>query len=79
MPKSKKLSLESTLTRLGATLTRLEDEQISLSESLAAFEDGLKLVREAQAELQAAEQRVAILTEESGEPVPQPLHDKGEA
>jgi exodeoxyribonuclease VII small subunit len=79
MPKSKKLSLESTLTQLTATLTRLEDEQISLSDSLSAFEDGLKLVREAQAELQAAEQRVAILTEESGALVSQPLQDKDEA
>lgn len=78
MPKSKKTSLETTLAQLETTLNTLEDEQLSLTESLGAFETGLKLVREAQAELHSAEQRVVTLMEESGNPVATPLKDQNE-
>ena len=61
MPKSKKTSLETTLAQLETTLNTLEDQQLSLADSLGAFETGLKLVREAQAELQSAEQRIVTL------------------
>lgn len=79
MPKNKKPSLENTLGKLESTLIRLEDDQLSLTDSLGAFEEGLKLVREAQAELQTAEQRIVALTEESGDPSSTPFQDKDDA
>jgi len=70
VPKSKKPGLEAVFSQLESTISRLDNQQLSLEESLTAFEAGLTLVRQAQAELQNAEQRVAALTEEAGQPVP---------
>ena len=69
MAKNTKLNLEATLAQLEATIDKLEEEQLGVADSLAAFEAGLKLVRTAQKELQQAEQRVVALVEEAGNPV----------
>lgn len=69
MEKTNKLDLEKTLAQLEATIEKLEEEQLGVADSLAAFEAGLKLVRSAQKALQQAEQRVVALVEEEGKPV----------
>jgi len=69
MPKEKKPDLEATLAQLEGTIEKLDEEQLSVAESLAAFENGLKLIRQAQKSLQEAEQRVVALIEKDGEPV----------
>ena len=76
MTKDNKLSLEATLAQLETTIEKLDKEQLSVADSLAAFEAGLKLVRKAQQDLQAAEQRVVALIEEGGEPSPKPFLDE---
>ncbi len=76
MAKDTKLDLEATLTQLEDTIDKLDEEQLSVADSLAAFEAGLKLIRQAQKELQAAEQRVVSLIEEGGEPSAKPFHDE---
>jgi len=68
MAKSTKLDLETTFSQLEATIDKLEDEQASLQESLTAFEQGIKLTRQAQQTLLEAEQKVKLLLEEGGEP-----------
>ena len=68
MAKDSKLNLETTLAKLEATIEKLDEEQLSVEDSLSAFEAGLKLVRKAQKDLQDAEQRVMALVEEGGEP-----------
>jgi len=79
MAKNDKLKLEETLSQLETTIAQLDEEQLSVAESLAAFETGLKLIRKAQKELQDAEQRVVALIEEGGEPMAKPfLEDSGE-
>ena len=50
-----------------------------MADSLAAFETGLKLIRQAQKELQDAEQRVIALIEEGGEPVAKPFQEDNTA
>jgi len=61
MTKKDKLNLEATLSQLEGTIDKLDEEQLSVADSLAAFETGLKLIRQAQKELQDAEQRVTAL------------------
>ena len=52
----------------------MEDGDLSLEESLNAFESGIKLTRQCQQALQQAELKVQKLSQsEDGEPVLQPL------
>ena len=44
----------------------MEEGELSLEDSLAAFERGIKLTRECQAALKDAEQKVQVLLDESG-------------
>ena len=62
------LVFESAITKLEAITTRLESEDTSLADSLASFEEGVTLTRDAQRALAAAEQKVKLLLEEKGEP-----------
>ena len=48
---------------------RLEQGDLSLEESLAAFERGVLLTRTCQSALKEAEQKVEILLKKAGEPV----------
>lgn len=55
------LSFEKALTDLEQTVARLEKGNISLNESLALFEKGVKLARFLRSELDKAERKVDIL------------------
>jgi exodeoxyribonuclease VII small subunit len=61
-------SLEKTLETLEALVEKMESGDLSLEESLQAFEQGVRLTREAQQALQAAEQKVRILLQDDQEP-----------
>lgn len=76
MAKKDKLNLEATLSQLETTIDKLDEEQLSVADSLLAFETGLKLIRQAQKELQDAEQRVIALIEEGSEPVAKPFQEE---
>ncbi|MGB1310519.1 MAG: exodeoxyribonuclease VII small subunit, partial [Leucothrix sp.] len=52
---------------LEATITRMEKGEMSLEEALQSFEAGVRLSRECQQLLAAAEQRVTLLTEDGEE------------
>lgn len=72
MPKASNkqtLSIEATISNLEKILHRMESEEQPLETSLADFEEGIRLTRDAQKMLQEAEQKVQLLTENSnGEP-----------
>ncbi|MCM2321181.1 MAG: exodeoxyribonuclease VII small subunit [Pseudomonas sp.] len=61
---------EQSLTELQTLVERLESGELSLEDSLAAFEQGIRLTRECQGALSQAEQKVQILLGESGETAP---------
>lgn len=63
-------AFEETLASLEALVARMEDGQMSLDEALVAFETGVRLTRECQQALQAAELRVQMLSRADGEPEP---------
>lgn len=65
--KQKPVDFEKSLGQLEALVDKLEAGDLSLEESLQAFEEGVKLTRECQSRLAEAEQRVQILVEQQGE------------
>lgn len=55
---------EQTLERLEAVVDRLGEGELQLEESLAAFEDGVRLSRECAKQLEAVEKRIEVLTKD---------------
>ena len=72
----KTLSLEKALAQLEGLVSKLENQDIELEESLKAFEQGITITRNAQAILRDAEQKVALLIEQDNEPKLEPLNKK---
>jgi len=66
--KDKPFDFEVSLGQLEDLVTAMEDGDLSLEESLQAFETGIKLTRECQAALQRAEQKVQILIDSNAAP-----------
>jgi len=67
MATKKSINFEQSLETLEGLIQKMESGELPLEESLNAFEEGVKLIRECQASLSAAEQRVKILMEENGQ------------
>jgi len=67
MPKAKKIDFEAALDQLEKLVANMEEGELSLEDSLVAFEQGVKLTRECQLALQDAEQKVQLLMEQNGE------------
>ncbi len=65
---AEKFSFESAMERLEELVGSLESGDLTLEESLASFEEGIKLVRGCRDYLEGAKQRVEILLSEEGGP-----------
>lgn len=61
------IDFEASLAELEALVSRMEEGSMSLEESLAAFERGIKLTRDCQSALRDAELRIKALTQEGDE------------
>jgi exodeoxyribonuclease VII small subunit len=55
------VSLEKILERLGSVVEKLERGDVPLEQALTMFEEGVKLAREGQRRLDAAEARIEAL------------------
>jgi exodeoxyribonuclease VII small subunit len=62
------LDFETAMRDLEELVERLEQGDLSLEESRAAFERGVMLTRACQTALKEAEQKVEILLKKAGEP-----------
>lgn len=62
--KDSDLKLEEALENLEQIVGQLEDGKLPLEESLALYEQGIRLVRLCTSRLQSAEQRIEILAGE---------------
>src|SRR5690625_7825659 len=60
------VDFETSLTALETLVTKMEQGEMSLEESLQAFETGIRLTRDCQARLAAAEQQEQQLLEQQG-------------
>ena len=58
------VDFESALKELETLVSRMESGELSLDESLKAFERGIELTRKCQSSLEAAELRVKTLTKD---------------
>ena len=62
MAERKKVSFEESCLRLEEIIAKLEDEKLSLDESVKLYEEGMKLVVKCNKELADAERKIKILT-----------------
>lgn len=69
----KAVDFEQQLASLEALVESLEGGELSLEESLKAFEQGIKVARECQAALKDAEQKVEVLTKQGDQLISQPF------
>jgi exodeoxyribonuclease VII small subunit len=72
-PENSPVAFEEALAELESIVDILEKGDLTLEQSLAAFERGVKLTRTCQKALDEAEQKVRILTEKSVDAEPQPF------
>jgi exodeoxyribonuclease VII small subunit len=70
---------EQSLAELQTLVERLETGELSLEDSLTAFEQGIRLTRECQTSLSQAEQKVRVLLERDGEITDGPFEADPEA
>ena len=71
--KKSKINFEKAIKDLEEIVEDLESGELSLEDSLKAFEKGIKLTRQCQGELEKAELKVKKLVEENGELRTKPL------
>jgi len=72
------ISFEQMMERLEALVSKLERGDLSLEESIRAYEEGTKLAKQCKAVLAEAEKRIQRLTEEGAGPAPADLGYVGE-
>ncbi len=63
MSKEKQFSFEEALSRLEVIVEKLEDESISLDESIALYEEGITLSKKCTETLEEAELRIQNVAE----------------
>ena len=73
------LPFEEALSHLERVVDRLEQGDLELEESLAAFEEGVRLSKRCVALLDTAEQRIEILIREGGQWLARPFESEGDA
>ncbi|OIO72109.1 MAG: exodeoxyribonuclease VII small subunit [Zetaproteobacteria bacterium CG_4_9_14_3_um_filter_49_83] len=61
------ISFEQALHQLNALVEKLESGELPLEESVAAFEQGVKLSRRCDALLDQAEQRLQVLNQDQND------------
>jgi exodeoxyribonuclease VII small subunit len=64
---------EECLQRLEEIVEKLERGDLALEESLALFEEGMKLSNSCRSELEAAEGKVELLLKQNGKMQPEPF------
>ena len=66
----KEMELEEIMERLDATVTKMEQEKMTLEESYQAFSEGIELVKQRNKAIDRVEKKIQILMaegEENGE------------
>ena len=73
---NQEFNFEKALENLEQLVSSMESGELSLEDSLKAFETGIKLTRECQTALKKAEQKVQILVNEDGDTEDAKLEDE---
>lgn len=67
MAKTKAPQFEKSLAQLETIVQQMDSGELTLEQSLQSFEKGIKLIRQCQASLSDAQERVQELIESNGE------------
>ncbi len=65
--KTEEFNFEARLGELEQLVTRMEEGELGLEESLQTFEQGVRLVKQCQQALAQAEQKIKVLVSADGE------------
>ncbi len=67
MSKKEELNFEELMIKLEDITNKLENEKLSLDESVKLFEEGMEISKECNNKLEDAEKRITILINENNE------------
>lgn len=67
MSKKEELNFEELMIKLEDITNKLENEKLSLDDSVKLFEEGMKISKQCNTKLEDAEKRITILINENNE------------
>lgn len=76
MAAKKKLTFEERLQQVEALIAKMESGEMPLEEAMQQYEAGLNALNALEKELTAAQQRLTVLRQQSGEDIEMPMEEQ---
>lgn len=76
MAAKKKLTFEERLQQVEALIAKMESGEMPLEEAMQQYEAGLNALNALEKELTAAQQRLTVLRQQSGEDIEGPMEEQ---
>ena len=76
MAAKKKLTFEERLQQVEALIAKMESGEMPLEEAMQQYEAGLNALNDLEKELTAAQQRLTVLRQQSGEDIEVPMEEQ---
>ena len=76
MAAKKKLTFEERLQQVEALIAKMESGEMHLEEAMQQYEAGLNALNALEKELTAAQQRLTVLRQQSGEDIEVPMEEQ---
>lgn len=76
MASKKKLTFEERLQQVEALIVKMESGEMPLEEAMQQYEAGLNALNALEKELTAAQQRLTVLRQQSGEDIEVPMEEQ---
>ena len=76
MAAKKKLTFEERLQHVEALIAKMESGEMPLEEAMQQYEAGLNALNALEKELTAAQQRLTVLRQQSGEDIEVPMEEQ---
>ena len=76
MAAKKKLTFEERLQQVEALIAKMESGEMPLEEAMQQYEAGLNALNALEKELTAAQQRLPVLRQQSGEDIEVPMEEQ---
>lgn len=76
MAAKKKLTFEERLQQVEALIAKMESGEMPLEEAMQQYEAGLNALNALEKELTAAQQRLMVLRQQSGEDIEVPMEEQ---
>lgn len=76
MAAKKKLTFEERLQQVEALIAKMESGEMPLEEDMQQYEAGLNALNALEKELTAAQQRLTVLRQQSGEDIELPMEEQ---